>query len=469
MKLRLCLVALALPVMAGPTAAVGDVMSSLRKTVVTADASLAMPVGAPLADRFGLGAMPALSAAVPIKPWLMLGLRLRGGFLSNGPAPSDPTLKDPGTGGLGALLVTGRLRPLAKDGESLATGPWLDIGVGAGLTGGLVRAVGEAGLGWNFALWGFALGPTARYLHVLQTSDPLDSTDAKILLFGIEVVLRDPEPQLPPAEPTPQPLASASAPAQDRDGDGIPDDVDQCPDDPEDKDGFQDEDGCPDPDNDQDGIADAKDACPNEPETVNGLQDEDGCPDEGPVVVKKDRILLKERLLFDTNRARVKGEGYPALGAVVKLWRQHPEWDHLIVDGHADRHGSDQYNVWLSRERAERVRSKLVEMGIPGEKLTLRAFGRRQPRMPEETAEADRENRRVEFVIVKKRQEQEQAAAPAPVDVPTAPPARDTAPAQTTTAEPPREDASSLEPPAQAAAPLEPPPLVPEGEEENGR
>ena len=65
----------------------------------------------------------------------------------------------------------------------------------------------------------------------------------------------------------------------DRDGDGIKDDVDQCPDDPEDKDGFQDSDGCPDPDNDKDGIPDKRDACPNDPETMNGIADEDGCPD----------------------------------------------------------------------------------------------------------------------------------------------------------------------------------------------
>ena len=65
----------------------------------------------------------------------------------------------------------------------------------------------------------------------------------------------------------------------DRDGDGIPDDVDKCPDDPEDFDDFEDEDGCPDPDNDRDGIPDVVDKCPNEPETYNGFEDEDGCPD----------------------------------------------------------------------------------------------------------------------------------------------------------------------------------------------
>jgi outer membrane protein OmpA-like peptidoglycan-associated protein len=65
----------------------------------------------------------------------------------------------------------------------------------------------------------------------------------------------------------------------DRDGDGIKDDVDQCPDDPEDRDNFEDIDGCPDPDNDRDGILDVDDDCPNVPEDRDGDQDEDGCPE----------------------------------------------------------------------------------------------------------------------------------------------------------------------------------------------
>ena len=68
-------------------------------------------------------------------------------------------------------------------------------------------------------------------------------------------------------------------PADDRDGDGIPNDPDECPDDPEDFDQFEDEDGCPDTDNDQDGILDDPDECPNEPEDRDGFEDENGCPD----------------------------------------------------------------------------------------------------------------------------------------------------------------------------------------------
>jgi outer membrane protein OmpA-like peptidoglycan-associated protein len=76
----------------------------------------------------------------------------------------------------------------------------------------------------------------------------------------------------------------------DTDGDGIPDTKDKCPNDPEDKDGFEDEDGCPDLDNDMDGIADKVDKCPgtdkdkknsfkDTKEDKDGFEDDDGCPD----------------------------------------------------------------------------------------------------------------------------------------------------------------------------------------------
>ncbi|HSN84678.1 MAG TPA: OmpA family protein [Polyangiales bacterium] len=65
----------------------------------------------------------------------------------------------------------------------------------------------------------------------------------------------------------------------DRDGDGIPDDDDGCPDAAEDKDGFEDRDGCPDLDNDGDGILDVDDACPLVKEDYDGDRDEDGCPE----------------------------------------------------------------------------------------------------------------------------------------------------------------------------------------------
>jgi outer membrane protein OmpA-like peptidoglycan-associated protein/opacity protein-like surface antigen len=68
-------------------------------------------------------------------------------------------------------------------------------------------------------------------------------------------------------------------PDPDNDRDTIADLYDKCPDLAEDLDGFQDEDGCPDPDNDRDLILDVNDKCPDQPEDMDGYADEDGCPD----------------------------------------------------------------------------------------------------------------------------------------------------------------------------------------------
>mgnify|MGYP006288101561 CR=1 FL=1 len=66
---------------------------------------------------------------------------------------------------------------------------------------------------------------------------------------------------------------------KDSDKDGIKDKVDAAPFEPEDFDGFQDEDGAPDPDNDNDGVLDVNDKAPLVPEDLDGFQDDDGVPD----------------------------------------------------------------------------------------------------------------------------------------------------------------------------------------------
>lgn len=66
---------------------------------------------------------------------------------------------------------------------------------------------------------------------------------------------------------------------RDRDGDGLGDRTDRCPNEPEDRDRYADQDGCPDPDNDGDSIIDLIDSCPQVPEDRDGFADEDGCPE----------------------------------------------------------------------------------------------------------------------------------------------------------------------------------------------
>ncbi len=77
----------------------------------------------------------------------------------------------------------------------------------------------------------------------------------------------------------PQPVGSAVPGRNDRDGDGVPDSLDACRTEAEDKDGYQDEDGCPETDNDRDGIDDNVDNCRDEAEDKDGFEDDDGCPE----------------------------------------------------------------------------------------------------------------------------------------------------------------------------------------------
>src|SRR5690606_4933284 len=80
---------------------------------------------------------------------------------------------------------------------------------------------------------------------------------------------------LAPIYPPPPPRVDG-----DQDGDGIRDSIDACPEEPEDKDLFDDDDGCPDPDNDGDGFIDSNDKCPLDAEDKDGFEDDDGCPDK---------------------------------------------------------------------------------------------------------------------------------------------------------------------------------------------
>jgi outer membrane protein OmpA-like peptidoglycan-associated protein len=74
----------------------------------------------------------------------------------------------------------------------------------------------------------------------------------------------------------------------DRDHDGVPNKFDNCVNIPEDLDGFEDDDGCPDEDNDKDGLLDVDDRCPDDPEDFDDFEDRDGCPDEDN---DRDRVL----------------------------------------------------------------------------------------------------------------------------------------------------------------------------------
>jgi outer membrane protein OmpA-like peptidoglycan-associated protein len=192
-------------------------------------------------------------------------------------------------------------------------------------------------------------------------------------------------------------------PEIDNDNDGIPDAKDACPDRAEDLDEFQDGDGCPDPDNDGDGIPDIRDKCPLQPEVFNGNADDDGCPDAGPVLVEltKEKLVIKQEVKFQTNRAKVKSDSFQLLATVAKLLVLHPEITSVRVEGHTDSKGKRDKNLKLSQARAEAVRKHLIEVnGIDADRLQAVGYGPDRPVAPNSTKQGRALNRRVEFVIV---------------------------------------------------------------------
>jgi outer membrane protein OmpA-like peptidoglycan-associated protein len=401
--------------------------SAHAQWVVTADAEGALPFEGWAADAFGPGASGAVGVYRPITSWLLGGLRLRGGFLLDAESP-DPTLADRGVGDFELASLAIRLRVPMGD-QRHGTGFYVEGGGGLAFTGGLARPGLEAGIGFNFAIGSLAIGPTLRFVQVIEPDDfeNLDDSDARIALAGFEIVLLDPVPEhareaggpgdrdfdgiLDPVDPCPDEPEDFDefededgCPELDNDRDGIPDVDDGCPLDPEDHDGFADEDGCPDPDNDQDRILDGDDACPNEAETVNGVDDADGCPDEGLFEMVEDRIVLEERVLFDTDHWQLRQGAWPVLEAIVSLFRQHPEWARVRIEGHADYRGRDRYNLVLSERRATTVREALVQLGMAAEALESEGYGDTRPAEPGRSDRVLQRNRRVEFVVVERRE-----------------------------------------------------------------
>jgi outer membrane protein OmpA-like peptidoglycan-associated protein len=217
-------------------------------------------------------------------------------------------------------------------------------------------------------------------------------------------------------------------PDPDNDKDGIPDIKDKCPFEAEDKDGFQDEDGCPDPDNDTDGIPDTADKCPNDPEDKDGFEDEDGCPDPdndkdgvpdlsdkcpndpGPpdnngcpnkyehIVVTVEKIELRQKIFFDTDKATIQPRSFGLLDEIASVLRSRSSMT-VRIEGHTDSRGKRAHNLKLSQARAESVRQHLVGLGIDAGRMEAKGYGPDQPVETNKTAAGREKNRRVEFFI----------------------------------------------------------------------
>jgi outer membrane protein OmpA-like peptidoglycan-associated protein len=190
----------------------------------------------------------------------------------------------------------------------------------------------------------------------------------------------------------PGPASNQGCPLSgDRDHDGITDDIDRCPDAAGPKETF----GCPPPDRDHDGVADADDRCPDEP----GPKENFGCPRKQTlIVVRKDRIELKQQVHFSPNRDRILKDSYAVLRQVARALKDAPGVM-IRIEGHTDNVGSRDHNRKLSQRRADAVKAILVSRGVKETQVTALGMGETKPLADNKTLAGRAKNRRVELHI----------------------------------------------------------------------
>jgi outer membrane protein OmpA-like peptidoglycan-associated protein len=192
-------------------------------------------------------------------------------------------------------------------------------------------------------------------------------------------------PALASTADTAGPPRTAPPPSRelDTDNDGVVDAQDACSDRPEDRDGFEDEDGCAEPDNDRDSIADGADRCPLDPEAPNGYADQDGCPE----VTHPDM----SDLLFARNTEGFSGEAAVQLDLAFRTLQTNGSL-RVELSGHTS---SDESSRTLSLRRAQAVKDYLVRRGISADRLRVVGYRAERPATADKSSQGRTRNRRV--------------------------------------------------------------------------
>lgn len=181
----------------------------------------------------------------------------------------------------------------------------------------------------------------------------------------------------------------------DADGDSVPDQYDACPT----VAGSPEAGGCP--DSDGDGVIDTQDPCPQTYGTLNGCtleQFENFAPNSRESVQVK-LLEAAENILFELDEATLSEGAYEPLNDIVKVLKANPGIK-LDINGHADSTGSADYNLNLSRERANTVKQYFIDQGIAASRLMAEGYGERAPRTDNDSSGERALNRRVDIDFV---------------------------------------------------------------------
>lgn len=344
---------------------------------VKVEPGVAVTLGAPQKDRFGLGGAGTIKGLAGFEGgWVNLTAGLT--FLAL-PAQTGFASSSVGTAwapSLGLRLQLPRESDRMRmqrphDHESFGGAkPWVDGDLMYVRTGGLDRVGFATAVGLAFPIGNsrqFQLGPFVRYFQILQGSRPgFDTRDANTIIFGLslETGTRTGGAQSVASADKVAAVAAVEAPPvanPDRDGDGIANDVDGCPD-------------------------------------MAGPASNGGCPVYEKVVVKPDKLELKEKIQFAWNDGLIEPVSYPALDEVAKALQDHKGF-RVSIQGHTSSEGTDDHNQSLSNKRATAVLEYIANKGISRDRLVSQGFSSSQPIQSNSTASGREANRRVEFVV----------------------------------------------------------------------
>ncbi len=398
------------------------------------DVGPVVPVSAPQTAYFTTGFAGSVTAELSVLP--VLDLEAQVGWLLLPPRSGAPIT------GSGTLLTVGAGARLRRPVEQNLVIPWAEVLLNYGHSGGgRFPLTATTGVSFKPTSAGLLVGVFGRFQHVfaLAPAEPgFQTFDATLVSFGLSVEylhlsgpsdgdgdgVADEDDKCPeqPGAGSPDGCAPSTLVASDRDGDGVAADRDRCADAAEDKDGFQDGDGCPDRDDDQDGVPDDKDRCPQlagKPETqgcpdqdhdtvpdaddacpaVAGKVEDQGCPTYRQLKVTEQKIEISQKIFFAFGSTSILPRSDPLLDEVAQALRDR-RGVCVRVEGHTDNRGNREQNMTLSQGRAAAVRDYLLVTGIEGTRLTARGYADTLPIDSNGTLEGRENNRRVEFVII---------------------------------------------------------------------
>jgi len=121
-------------------------------------------------------------------------------------------------------------------------------------------------------------------------------------------------------------------------------------------------------------------------------------PPPPPPPAKGTKLATVGEAYFDFDKAELKPSAEDVLRETVKTLKDNPDL-HVVVEGHTDSIGSEQYNLRLSEKRAEAVKRYLVRQGIDPSRITTRGHGESRPIADNGTREGRAKNRRAEIIV----------------------------------------------------------------------